>query len=245
MHSQAQILSILDSCCEAFTFPMLDNGYVYLAATRLSLYRSPHDWAIVIEVFGYSPRAGLPDTHVHTFASRLCRQKSVDDYVSRSAYETYLANNPSNESTFVFPIEQGNWQDAENGDLMAAGQHAMVVRGKALNVWQPEAYAASGITLQSAPDIHVYEACRLLAALERNSVLATPEQRRACIPHDLTQMMQLEEWNHPDIVNREYPSSNQTFQSLAEVLTGGAASDYKAIRHPNTHWSNWPDGGSL
>jgi len=34
-----EILSILDDCCDAFTFPMLDNGYVYLAATRLSLYR--------------------------------------------------------------------------------------------------------------------------------------------------------------------------------------------------------------
>ena len=26
-----EILSILDDCCDAFTFPMLDNGYVYLA----------------------------------------------------------------------------------------------------------------------------------------------------------------------------------------------------------------------
>ncbi len=66
-----EILAILDRCCDAFTFPMLDNGYVYLAATRLSLYRSATDWAIVIEVFGFSPRSGLPDTHVQTFASRL------------------------------------------------------------------------------------------------------------------------------------------------------------------------------
>jgi len=35
-----QILSVLDRCCDAFSFPMLDNGYFYLAATRLSLYRT-------------------------------------------------------------------------------------------------------------------------------------------------------------------------------------------------------------
>jgi hypothetical protein len=58
-----EILSILDRCCDAFTFPMLDNGYVYLAATRLSVYRSTTDWAMAFEVFGFSPRAGLPDTH--------------------------------------------------------------------------------------------------------------------------------------------------------------------------------------
>jgi hypothetical protein len=37
----ADILRVLDAGCESFTFPMLDNGYVYLAATRLSLFRSP------------------------------------------------------------------------------------------------------------------------------------------------------------------------------------------------------------
>jgi len=51
-HSPQLILAILDRCCDRNTFPMLDNGYVYLAATRLSLFRSPDDWAIAIEVFG-------------------------------------------------------------------------------------------------------------------------------------------------------------------------------------------------
>ena len=34
-HAAANILSVLDRCCDTYTFPMLDNGYVYLAATRL------------------------------------------------------------------------------------------------------------------------------------------------------------------------------------------------------------------
>ena len=66
-----QILNILDRCCDDFTFPILDNGYVYLAATRMSLFRSDVDWALVIEIFGFSPRTGLPDISIHTFASRL------------------------------------------------------------------------------------------------------------------------------------------------------------------------------
>jgi hypothetical protein len=72
MHTNPEdILSMLDRCCDAYTFPMLHNGYVYLAGTRLSLYRSATDWAMVIEVFGFSPRSEVPDTHIHTFASRL------------------------------------------------------------------------------------------------------------------------------------------------------------------------------
>jgi uncharacterized protein DUF7003 len=80
-----QILSVLDQRCANFTFPMLDNGYVYLAATRLSLYRSETDWGMVIEVFGYSPRAGLPDIHIHTFASALQNRDSRDQYKSPEA----------------------------------------------------------------------------------------------------------------------------------------------------------------
>jgi hypothetical protein len=106
------ILSILDGCCEIFSFPMLDNGYVYLAATRLSLYRSETDWAMVIEVFGYSPREGTPSVAIHTFASRLHDRNPPEQYINRSAYENYLANHPHDEFRSAYPIENGHgWQD--------------------------------------------------------------------------------------------------------------------------------------
>jgi hypothetical protein len=126
-----EILSILDRCCDAFTFPMLDNGYVYLAATRLSLYRSHADWAMVIEVFGFSPRAGMPDTHIHTFASRLYNRDGPADYMNRHAYENYLARNPNNDSRFIFPIDGGPWQDAEEPEFVAADAREVVVRKQA------------------------------------------------------------------------------------------------------------------
>ena len=88
MPSEAEhILDVLDRCCDAFTFPMLNNGYVYLAATRLSLYRTAADWAMVIEVFGFSPRSGLPDTHIHTFASTLYNRDTPEKYAKREAYD--------------------------------------------------------------------------------------------------------------------------------------------------------------
>jgi hypothetical protein len=68
---------------------MLDDGYVYLAATRLSLYRSADDCAMVIEVFGFSPRSGLPDTPICTFASTPRDRHSPERYVNRKASNTY------------------------------------------------------------------------------------------------------------------------------------------------------------
>ena len=62
-----EILATLDRACDAYTFPMLDNGYVYLAATRLTLHRSETDWAVATEVFELqgNPDLTLNDRPLH------------------------------------------------------------------------------------------------------------------------------------------------------------------------------------
>jgi len=97
-----EILAVLDRCCDAFTFPMLDNGYVYLAATRLSLHRSEQDWALVIEVFGHSVKAGIPDLCVYCFGSRPHnRERPEAGYHGGGSLEGHLANHPHDESYFL------------------------------------------------------------------------------------------------------------------------------------------------
>jgi len=240
-----QILSVLDKCCANFTFPMLDNGYVYLAATRLSLYRTESDWAMVIEVFGYSPRSGLPDTHIHTFASTLYNRDSQDKFKSVEGYKNYLANNPNNDSRFVFPISEGKWQDPESCDLVAENATEIELRGQTRNLPAQEECARCGIELGQLPRIQVFELCRFLAEAEREQVLATPQERRTSVQPDMHQALQLESWNHPDVVSLDLPSQSETFQQLAQVLVSGDAGLYRPSRPPNTHWRNWPDGGLL
>ena len=239
------IVDTLDACCDAFTFPMLDNGYVYLAASRLSLYRSQDDWAMVIEVFGFSPRSGVPDTQIYTFGSRVLRAKSEDQYVSRQAYINHLESNPHNESAFVFPIEEGGWQDAEDNELMSAEPHAVVIRGEHVAPPMRAEYSGHHIDLQDSSGIRVFEFCRLLASCKRESVLATPEERGIFVPAGLTQILQVEAWRHPDLLSDERPSSSEAFEMFARVLSDGNASQYRPVEAPNTHWINWPEGGSL
>lgn len=246
MHSSSEaILSVLDRCCGSYTFPMLDNGYVYLAGTRLSLYRSATDWAMVIEVFGFSPRSGLPDTHIHAFASRLHDRDPPEKYVSREAYENYLVNNPHNESRFVFPIDEGAWQDPEDGELVAEGANEVVVRGQALTLPGLETYERHGVELERPPRVHVFELCRFLAGIAREQVLAAPQERRVSVSPDLSQILQLEEWHHPNVAAGECPSGSETFRQLAQVLATGDVRLYRPSRPPNTDWRNWPEGGKL
>lgn len=244
--SSETILSILDQCCDAFTFPMLDNGYVYLAATRLSLYRSDEDWAMVIEVFGFSPRAGLPDTHIHTFASRLHNRDSPEKYISRERYEQYLVNNPHNESRLIFPVDEGPWQDPECLEFVADNAQTVSLRGVPLSVPALPVYARHEIILEEPPRVQVFELCRFFADVARDQVLATEQERRVSVRPEMIQILQLEEWNHPNIVDEsERPSGSETFQQLSKVLITGQSSHYRPTLPPNTHWRNWPESGLL
>lgn len=241
-----RILSVLDHCCDAFTFPMLDNGYVYLAATRLSLYRTSSDWAMVIEVFGFSPRAGLPDTHVYTFASHLHDRDIPSAYASREAYERYIASNPNNDSRFISPISEADWQEDQNCEMVADGAKELIVRGQTMPIPSIDEYTRRGITLEYPPRVQVFELCRYVANVARDSVLATPEERRISVLPNMTQILQLEDWHHPNVVEEDdRPSGSETFQQLAQVLVTGNVALYQPSQLPNTHWRNWPDSGLL
>ncbi len=59
-------------------------------------------------------------------------------------------------------------------------------------------------------------------------------------------ILRLDERRHPDVVNGERPSAVPTFRALAELLAGGSEAGLAAVREkPNTHWSSWPDAGTL
>ncbi|MFZ1699232.1 MAG: hypothetical protein WBO10_00005 [Pyrinomonadaceae bacterium] len=223
---------------------MLDNGYVYPAASRLTAYYSPSDWALVIEVFGYSPRAGDPDIHVYTFASTLHKRDTRDDYVSEEAYLLYLANHPNDESRFFWPID-GDYQDHDNAEFVSVNAQCIFLRQSQFTLPDISEYARHDIDLVDFPRVRVFELCRFLAATHRESCLATNSERRSSVRPEMEAILQLEEWHHPDLLSNKLPSASEAFQQLALALAKGDKSEYKPTEPANTHWSNWPEAGTL
>ncbi|MCA9569568.1 MAG: hypothetical protein KC656_17095 [Myxococcales bacterium] len=216
-HTEGEILAILDACADAYTFPMLDNGYVYLAATRLTLFRSATDWGLTIEVVGFNPRAGAPYLCVHAFGSDLRNRDTRDDYVSDEAYRHYLAKEPFDQPRFFHPIDDA-WQDEEEHELVRLGATTALIRGTPADLPSPERCEALGIELSMPPRLRTFEALRGLAATHRASLLATETELRHAFADDLERVLQLDDWRHPDVANDERPSGSATFEMLARVL---------------------------
>ncbi|MEV4412568.1 hypothetical protein [Catellatospora sp. NPDC049609] len=92
----------------------------------------------------------------------------------------------------------------------------------------------------------VWDVLRRLVPEYRDLLLADEQELRHRLPADLPRIMVLQEWWHRDPARHDQlPSETETFQQLAQVLATGDVAAYRPTHRPNTHWSFWPESGSL
>jgi hypothetical protein len=229
-----EILKQFDECADDFTFPMLDNGYVYLANTKLSAFRDDNRWVVIIEVIGFNYRGGGHqgiDNGLHIFGNCL---------------EYPAGTNNDNFLYFTADSEEGLTFDDDESFHLKPNTPNFLLRGKKHPICHDrKAYKKVGIELEDKKSIKAHEFLRFLTHETPDSFWATEAEIRARIPKDIPLFFELKEWFHPDLANEDIPSKNETFKLLAKVLESGDVSFYKPKKKPNTHWSNWLEGGSL
>ena len=234
MNKAEEILSQLDKCNSEYTFPMLDNGYVYPGGTKLTAYRDDKRWVIVVEAIGFSYRGGGHNgisNCLHIFGNCL----SYDPGTQNENF-IYLTDDANDCSTF----------DEEEYFYLNPDCVSFTLRGETfLLIHDREIYKSTGIDLEDETRINAFEFLRLLDALHHDKLVATGKEIRERIPGNLPKIIELHDWFHPDVVNDELPSENETFKQIAKVLETGNAEYYKPTNKPNTNWANWPDGGTL
>jgi hypothetical protein len=229
-----EILLQLDNCAEDFTFPMLDNGYIYPVDSRLSAYRDNERWALIIEVLGFHCRAGGHDgidNCLHVFGNCLEFEPGTNN-----ANFLYMTNNSDDGDAF----------DEEYMNSLNPKVKSLLLRGQKIEITtDPDFYKSRGIELEDSPKIMIWEFLRAVNSDLKEQFLATEDEIRQRIPKDLPLLLKLEEWHHNDLADGEMPSQNETFQMIAKVLETGNANLYSPTKEPNNHWRNWPDGGTL
>ncbi|MEU5781072.1 DUF7003 family protein [Micromonospora lupini] len=117
---------------------------------------------------------------------------------------------------------------------------------------EPEIYCGNPIVVRgrripvaAEPGEELVDVLRRLVPDHRELLLADDVELRRRIPADLPETLRLDQWHHPDPAQDTLPSQSPTFRQLADVLTTGDASRYAPDLPPNTHWSHWPESGSL
>lgn len=233
-YSSKDILKQLDKCAEDFTFPMLDNGYVYPVHSKMSAYRDEKRWALIIEVIGFNYRGGGHNgisNCLHIFGNCIETKPGTDN-----DNFLYITDDSSENSTF----------DEEYLESLNPETKTMVLRDKEIEInHNRDFYLNKGIELEEKDKIFVWEFLRGLEPEYNKEFEATEKEIRDRIPMDLPKIMELTEWNHPDCADSEIPSKSKTFKQIAKVLETGHAEFYKPTEKPNNHWKNWPDGGTL
>lgn len=229
-----EILAQLDAYAEKFEFPMLDNGYVYLADSRLSAYGDRERWVLLIEVVGYNYRAG----------GHAGIENCLCFFGNCLPFEPGLQN--FNFLTVTDDSEDGDTFDPEKRDRLHPKAVSMLLNGEKIPVSQdPAYYNARGVELEDAPAIRTWEFLRAMVADHRDGFLALEDEIRDRIPKDLPLVLRLDEWYHNDLASGEKPSEVETFQQIAKMLETGNPACYQPVKTANNHWKNWPDGGTL
>jgi hypothetical protein len=228
------ILAQLDECATNFSFPMLDNGYIYPVTSRLSVFGDKERWVITVESVGYFQRLQgheAMETSVYVFGNSI-------------GFEPGMANGNTLWLT----------EDSDDGPAFLNDQFGtlnpevdtMLIRDKKVTIPKdPAFYVARNVELADAPAVRVYEFMRACLPEHRAALLATEDELYDTFRQNLPKLLQLDEWFHPDVADEQKPSENETFQQIAAVLESGDVSLYKPTMEPNNHWRNWPVGGSL
>ncbi|MGW0215816.1 DUF7003 family protein [Micromonospora chokoriensis] len=126
-----------------------------------------------------------------------------------------------------------NWDELEDPDepeIYRGGP--VVLRGRRI-----------AVAAEAGEDL--IDVLRRLVPHHRELLLADEGELRRRIPVDIPEVLRLDHWNHPDLAGGSRPSQSETFRQIADVLTTGDLGLYRPTLQPNTHWSNWPDSGSL
>jgi hypothetical protein len=254
-------------------FPNFDHGYNFHVDQRLSAYADDARWVLVIEQLAVNPRswkAGIHTTvYYHGTGIVLPPQPGWKDIPVQRV--TVLEDGPSGplleadscqdvnlkatDVTIrgqVVPIRTDpNYYWARKIEVPALTNEKIDGWIAGLNRLPPDVAEHARRNYEEMRSkvgkfrLQTWHLARGLVPEYRDVLLATEAERRLGVAAELKLLLQIDEWDHPRLLDGELPRSSDAFKSIAKVFAHGDPSLYCPPHSPNTHWSNWPRSGSL
>ena len=261
---------------QAAFFPDFDHGYHYHVDARLSAYGDGTRWVVVIEQLSVNPRSGgVAGVHTtlyyHGNVVSLAPQPGWGEHAVQTL--TMLEDGPS--GPFVDDTNSVVSPDARDvrirGQVVAIPLEPNYYWARKIDVetltheqidaWieQSRRFLPPNVAEENVrhyenelrPKVGKFElkswhVLRALVPEHRELLLATESERRRGVPADLPLLLQLDDWDHPRLMEGELPRSSVAFKQIAQALAAADPSKYDPdLVDGNVHWSNWPDSGSL
>ncbi|WP_020539250.1 DUF7003 family protein [Lewinella cohaerens] len=229
------ILEQLDACAKEFTFPMLDNGYVYLIDSKMSILSSSDYWCIIIEIIGFSTRGGGHDginNAVHVFGDFPTCKPGLQN-------ENFFYFTENVDGVSAFEEEYHFYLNPQANGLMINGIEYELVHNR-------DRYLEANISVEDKEQIGIQDFLRLIWPRVHKKPFLKSEDLLKLTHNSLKLMIQLKDWQHPDLANDELPSDTHTFIEIANAFARSNFDSLEDLSNKgNTNWRNWPEGGSL
>lgn len=211
------ILSCLDKDTGNLNFPGFDNMNYDMVTARLTGFRNENDWVLTIEqiVSWYSLNGVEPVLMISAFGSNL---------LINEPFVTY--------GPVRYPFnELQKYEDIPESILVIIREEKLIVNSSEV---ERNPYISDYFDF----DLMIY-----LVNRYRTKILATETEFREIVPAQLTQIIQLDNWHHPDVYNPSsefsMPSKTKSMQMIAEVLVSGNPELYKPCEENNVDWRKW------
>lgn len=229
----------------------LESGYLSVANSRIHLYADETNWAIVFEVNGYHNRGMSAQIDLIYIGN------CIDPPVSKSApadLGIYASNASAiglfSNVTNIYLIDEEAFSAIELEDefeIIDPSAKEIKIRDTAISIdINKSRYEEEKISFSN--DLFLPEfkdLLRYLSATDNKLVFAKEAEIKARLPKNLLKIETLKAFHHKSIYEKENtPSSYETYQQIARVLTTGNIGHWNPSLEINNHWKNW-DSGNL
>lgn len=226
----------------------------YPIDTRMSVYRTETEWAILLETFLFNDDGVRAHECCQTMQFRY--GSSLPEPPGIIYPQLYVTGDGPTGPLF----------DPMDDTFISPTATDMTIRGKVVPITTSPAqytaagieiefssidteswtkFTAAGINLGQPPRIQGYELLRLIAPKYRDLFFATDAEIVKLIGKPMPLLLRLDEWRHPDATLREGVADSESFRMIAEVIAKNDPSLYRPTVPPNTHWRNWPMAGTI
>jgi len=223
----------------------LEHGYCETAGNRIHLYADANRWAIVFEKSGYQNRATRAEIELDYVGNCIDYTVQKDEernYISNST-DIVLIDGPEFER-----IENKEGKEMETFELIGKNVKEIKVRDKLVpfdNDYRN--YKKVGIKVREDDNpnklIGFGDFVRYLNETNPALISATDQDIRQHIPKDLPKLMTINEFHYVSAYDKSKPPSTQeTYQLIAMVLSTRNTAFWKPKEKPNNHWVNWESG---